>query len=121
MMQISDYIRIKRIQVGKTLDDIAREVCVSGATVSRWESGEITNMKRDKILLLAKALDVPPTKLLLNEVTENDDPEVIGKTELQNNGLEETEQIAKFTKLLKTLPDEKVEALYRLAQQALEL
>ena len=33
---------------------------VSEATVSRWESGDIDNMRRDKIAALAKALDLDP-------------------------------------------------------------
>lgn len=40
--------------------DVAQSVGVSEATISRWESGDIANMKRDKIVSLAKALACIP-------------------------------------------------------------
>lgn len=49
---------------GLTLIELAQKVGVSAGTISRWESGEIANMKRDKIALLAKALGVKATNLL---------------------------------------------------------
>lgn len=58
------FIRSRRLALGKTLEDIGREVGVSKATVQRWESGNISNMRRDKIAKLASALDVSPTQLI---------------------------------------------------------
>lgn len=49
---------------GFTLIELAKKVGVSAGTISRWESGEIANMRRDKIALLANALEVKPTELL---------------------------------------------------------
>ena len=49
---------------GLTLIELAQKVGVSAGTISRWQSGEIANMKRDKIALLAKALGVKATNLL---------------------------------------------------------
>ena len=39
-------------------------VGVSKSTVKKWESGYISNMRRDKIALLAKILKIEPTKLI---------------------------------------------------------
>ncbi len=62
-----EFIRNRRLELGKTLDDIGREVGVSKTTVQRWESGNISNMRRDKIAKLASALNVSPTQLISNE------------------------------------------------------
>lgn len=64
MVKTNEYIRFRRNQIGKTLDDVAKDVGVSEGTVSRWESGEISNMRRDKIHLLAKSLCISPIQLL---------------------------------------------------------
>ena len=39
--------------------DVAKACEVSEATVSRWESGDISNMKRSRIASLAKVLQYP--------------------------------------------------------------
>ena len=64
MVKVNEYIKFRRLQIGKTLDDVAKDVGVSEGTVSRWESGEISNMRRDKIHLLAKSLVISPIELL---------------------------------------------------------
>ena len=57
-------LRRQRYEVGLTMAEVAKKVGVSEATVSRWESGDIKNMKRDKIVLLANALNVSPALLM---------------------------------------------------------
>lgn len=63
-MAIKDKIKARRIELGLTMLDVAKIVMVSEATVSRWESGDIANMRRDKIALLAEALQVPPSYIM---------------------------------------------------------
>ena len=63
-MDFKDIIKTNRSKLGLTLDDIARYVGVSGATVSRWESGDIENIRRDKIAKLAEILRVTPSYLM---------------------------------------------------------
>lgn len=63
-MEFKDIIKVRRSALGLTLDDIARYVGVSGATVSRWESGDIENIRRDKIAKLAEVLQVTPAYLM---------------------------------------------------------
>ena len=65
-MRIGDVISKKRKELNMTLDDVAHAVGVSKATVSRWESGDIRKMKRDKISALSSVLDLDPL-LFLNE------------------------------------------------------
>lgn len=63
-MNISDKLKSRRKELGLTMLEVAKRSGVSEATVSRWESGDIANMRRDKIVLLAKALQVPPSFIM---------------------------------------------------------
>lgn len=58
--------RIKALRQAKglTLEQVATVVGVGKSTVRKWETGMIANMKRDKIALLAKALDTTPAYLM---------------------------------------------------------
>lgn len=59
-----DKLREKRLQLGLTLEDVGNIVGVSKSTVKKWETGYIENMKRDKIALLAKALEISPLEIM---------------------------------------------------------
>lgn len=63
-MEIKDIIKTRRITLGITQAQLAAAVGVSEATVSRWESGDISNMKRSRIAALAKALQIPPSVIM---------------------------------------------------------
>lgn len=66
-MEIGDLIYNRRKELGLTLEQIGDYVGVSKSTVKKWESGYISNMKRDKIALLAKILQIAPTELISSE------------------------------------------------------
>jgi len=70
-METRNKIKNRRIELGLTLEDVAKKVGVGRATVQRWESGLIENMRRDKIVLLAQALNTTPNFILGVESTEN--------------------------------------------------
>ena len=61
-MSINIYDRRKELNL--TLEDVGKAVGVSKSTVKKWESGFIKNMRRDKIILLAKTLKVSPIDIL---------------------------------------------------------
>ena len=63
-MEIKDIIRIRRKELKLNLLDIANACNVSEATVSRWESGDIGDMKRSRIAALAKILKVSPSLIV---------------------------------------------------------
>ena len=63
-MDVKGIIKKRRIEMQLTLKDVAEKVGVNEGTVSRWESGEIENMRRDKIVALAKALNISPAVIM---------------------------------------------------------
>ena len=63
-MDTKDIIKSRRMDLGLTMLEVAQQMGVSEATVSRWESGDIENMRRDKIAKLSKILKISPSLLL---------------------------------------------------------
>lgn len=63
-MDIGDKIKMLRAQQGLTLEEVGQRVGVGKSTVRKWESGQIANMRRDKIALLAQAFGVTPAYLM---------------------------------------------------------
>ena len=58
-MDIGALIKEKRLEHQMTLEDLAKKIGVSPATISRWETGQIGDMKRSRIKALSEALDIP--------------------------------------------------------------
>ncbi len=63
-MDLGNFIKTRRKELGLTLEEVGKAVGVGKSTVLKWESGYISNMRRDKIALLAKVLQLEPTALL---------------------------------------------------------
>jgi transcriptional regulator with XRE-family HTH domain len=57
-MNIGTLIKEKRTEKNLTMKQLADKMEVSEATISRWESGDIENIKRKKIVMLSKVLDI---------------------------------------------------------------
>ncbi len=57
-------LKTRRKELGLTMAQVADYVGVSEATISRWESGNIANMKRDKIARLSKILQIRPSIIM---------------------------------------------------------
>ena len=57
-------IKNRRIQLRLTLEDVGKACGVGKSTVRKWEIGMIKDMRRDKIIALAKVLDIDPMELL---------------------------------------------------------
>lgn len=71
-MEVKDILKTRRLKLGLTLEDIAGKVGVSAATISRWESGDIANMRRDRIVALSNALQISPAVIMgWNEADKN--------------------------------------------------
>ena len=77
-MEIKHLIKSKREAKGWTMKDLAKRVGVSEGTISRWESGDIANMRRDKIRELGQALNISPAVIAgWDEIEETSDRRVI--------------------------------------------
>lgn len=63
-MDLKTIIANKRTELGLTLEDVAKICNVSISTVKRWESGEIVDIKRDKVVKLAQALHTTPAYIM---------------------------------------------------------
>lgn len=61
---VGKLIYDRRTELGITQKEVADFVGVSEATVSRWESGHIDNMRRDRIAALSKILRMSPLAIM---------------------------------------------------------
>ena len=63
-MEVKDIIKKRREELGLTYEQLGNMVGVGKSTVRKWETGLISNMRRDNIVALAKALDVSPALIM---------------------------------------------------------
>lgn len=63
-MDIKNILKSKRLELGLTMKEVAKACDVSEATVSRWESGDIGDMKRSRIAALANILHLSPSVIV---------------------------------------------------------
>ena len=75
-MGLPQNIKERRKELGLTLAEIAKMVGVTEATVQRWESGNIKNLRQERIASLAVALGTTPAYLMgwENESTNEEKP-----------------------------------------------
>lgn len=66
-MELQDVIRIRRLQLGLTLEQIAQACGVGKSIVAKWERGDVKNIRRDNLSSLADVLQVSPLVLLDRE------------------------------------------------------
>lgn len=80
-MNIGKMIHNRRTQLGLTLEELGNKVGVGKSTVQKWENGFISNMRRDKIALLASALEISPVSFITGKLTFDEDilPKKINK------------------------------------------
>jgi len=63
-MSVGSRIKKRRKMLGMSAEDIAQIIGVSAATVYRYESGDIENMRTDKLVPIANALHTTPAYLM---------------------------------------------------------
>ena len=68
MSNIGKILSDRRKELHLTLEEVGNAVGVSKSTVKKWETGYISNMRRDKISALSKILD-----LNVNIIIDEDD------------------------------------------------
>lgn len=64
-MTLGELIHTRRKELNLTLEEVGNSVGVSKSTVRKWETGYISNMKRDKIALLSKTLKLNPAQFIV--------------------------------------------------------
>ena len=64
MTPTPDKIKNRRLELGLTLEEVAKAAGVSAPTILRYENGDIKNVRKDKIKALADALQLTPTYLM---------------------------------------------------------
>lgn len=63
-MELNEFIKIRRRELGLTLKDVAQKLGVAESTILRYESKHIRNMGVDKIVALADVLKCSPDTLM---------------------------------------------------------
>ena len=99
--EMANKIKELRKAKGLTLEDVGNLVGVGKSTVRKWETGIIANMKRDKILALANALDTTPAYLMgwEEEQKKNDiQADIILRMRTDSNFMSAVESLYKLDK-----------------------
>lgn len=109
--ELKDKIKELRKKSGLTMRQLADAVNVSEATISRWESGNIPNMRRDKIYDLAKALNTTPA-YLMGWDEHSDTVQQTYKTNSDN----ESEELIILNRAVKKMTPEKQKKLLEMAK-----
>lgn len=76
-MDIGKMINQRRTELKLTLEQVGQAVGVGKSTVKKWEDGYISNMRRDKIALLAKILKMNPVSFITGEFKEEEENQAI--------------------------------------------
>lgn len=63
-MSIGENIKKRRKYLGKTLEEVADIIGVSRQTMSRYETGVISNIPSDKVEAIARVLETTPSYLM---------------------------------------------------------
>lgn len=98
-MAIKERIRMQRILMNMTLEEVAERVGVTRATIQKYESGAISNIPQEKIEMLAKALGTTPGYLMGWE-----EPKSFAEIMAEDNGLEYAAKLLKDLRQKGKLP-----------------
>lgn len=116
-MEIKKYLKERRLQLGLTIKQIADAVGVNEATVSRWESGKINSMRRDKIYALSKVLDIDPMIIIGRENEESRIPtEEEMKIEKIKQDMYESPSMRTVYSIQKNMPPEEFDKWIQMLQ-----
>ena len=101
-MDIGERIKLRRKELGYSLQEAGDRVGSTASTFRKWEAGEIANMGVDKVKKVAKALDVTPAYLMGWE--EKNTP----NTETSVEGIDLTQSEEEIIKLLRQMDKEQI-------------
>lgn len=73
-------LKQRRIELGMTMLEVAKKVGVSEATISRYESGNIQNMRSNRIAKYAQVLQVPYSDFVDEKMINENAPDESAKS-----------------------------------------
>ena len=118
-METGRLIKSKRIAKGLTMKEVANFVGVSEASVSKWESGKIDNIRSDKLMKLAEILDIPVIDLVLDaeerEAREAQRKKDQKETEDLRDMLKDNPKLRMLLSASSKLSESDIDQLYRIA------
>ena len=114
-MEIGMMIKQKRIEKGMTMKELADVMEVSEGTISRWESGDIENIKRKKIAKLSEVLG-----LSVYAIMGWNEPDKNSKAELRKQ-LNEQHLYSRILKYAELLNKEGIAKLEERAEELTEI
>ena len=88
-MELKDILKKRRLELGLTMKEVADACHVTESAVSRWESGDTNNMRRDRIFALSQILHISPLVILGMEEYDDDN-----------------DNLKRFTDVISTMNDE---------------
>ncbi len=100
-MDFKSKLKQKRQELNLTLEELAKKVGVSAATIQRYESGEIKNLRNDKIKRLADALGVTPN-YLMDWGEEDSSINTIAAHALSDLTADEQKKVLEFAQFIKS-------------------
>lgn len=112
MGKLQERIRERRKAVGMTLAQLADRTGVQEATVQRWESGNIKNIKHETIEKIAIALNCSPVYLM--GWTEDPYENAVSSPALVSAAKQD------LIAMIDDLPDDQVEKLLQIARTVFE-
>ena len=102
--QIGERIHQRRKACGYTLEKLGELCGVQSSAVSKWEHGNVVNIKRDTVFKLAKALNSTPTYLMCWDLDEK--KEFLFEIEQMNLNEQKQKQLLKYAKFISKEGDE---------------
>lgn len=64
MNKMGQKIRSKRLEYNLTMEELAEKIGANKSSISKWESGEVANIKRTYILKMAQVFHCKPSWLM---------------------------------------------------------
>ncbi|MBF0773240.1 XRE family transcriptional regulator [Mammaliicoccus sciuri] len=104
-MTFSKRLKETRKKRGLTLSELGNKINKTEATIQRYESGNIKNLKNDTIEQLATALNVSPSYLMGWEEKEEYQPTTIAAHldgEVSDLDEDEMQKVLEYVKFLKS-------------------
>lgn len=108
-MNVGERIRSKRLEKGMTLLEVANLLGVKEATVQRYESGEIKNLKQKTIAHLAEIFNTSPAFLMGWEKNLETDTDFIAEMMMDSSLIE-------HVKMLLSLDEENKKTIYNMIE-----